>query len=727
MDIAEIVQQKSKLLLELQVLRQAKQRRDCLEVASHAAALESQIAFHYLDAHDYRNAVISFTSEASCLAIAERWKEALRVFAKSLKHSTNAKTTAWIRNEIKRVSSKVSSKDESNAFDANTNIESNQSLRRPQIGAYLAAKRHFENQAGHAIIQLPVGCGKTGTMAILPFHLSAGRVLVIAPNLEISRTLRKSLDYTNAENFWKRTSVLMNGTGPSCAVLDSAANILDCDNSDFVVTNIQQLVADASNKWLAQFPIDYFDMLFIDEGHHNVAPSWKQTIERFPHAKKISFTATPLRSDGQKVEGERIYRFPIADAIREGYIKDISSHRLEPIEISFTYKNEERRHTLAEVEKLRENDWFSKGVALSPECNRNIVDASITCMNDLRAKGTVKHQIIAAACSIDHANAIRSLYTERGLKADVLHSKMKEADQTDVLDQLQTQKLDVIVHVAMLGEGADYPTLSVAAIFRPYRNLVPYIQFVGRIMRVVKDRSPGNPDNQGYVVSHFGLNIDRWWQELKELDDDDKEFYEEIANGTKEFAIEDDGSPKLVPDKRRRFTTDMRVIDETIAYFVQHRFLPEDSTAMVNELIEMMSLRGFDPESLGMTREEMGRRILEGQQEAERRGKHEPLPVSPQLARQEARKRLAERVKSGAKRLLDGLGYTVVGYELVKRAPNTGAGANIAAAIILLNREVCLYLEVGANERDTLSIEQCQKAHDAMDEIIDRVIAKLKE
>lgn len=724
MDLPEIVRQKSQLLLQLQMLRSEKKRRDYIRVATRGAVLESQIAYHYLDAKDFSNAVISFISEASCLAIAERWKEAMRVYEKSLQYATKSKTAAWIEREMERIGQYISTLDMLSPFNAPTNIETNTKLRRPQINAYIAAKTHFATETEHAIIQMPVGCGKSGTMAILPFHLSAGRVLVIAPNLEISRTLRKSFDYSNPENFWKRTSVLSNGYGPTCAVLESKANIHDCDNSDFIVTNIQQLVASESDKWLSQFPIDYFDMLLIDEGHHNVAPSWQKTIEHFPRAKKISFTATPLRSDGQKVEGKRIYRFPIADAIREGYIKDISSRRLEPIEISFTYKNQAKRHTLAEVAELREQDWFSKGVALSPECNRNIVDASITCMNELRNKGTVKHQIIAAACSIDHANAIRSLYAERGLKADVIHSKMDDADQKAVLHQLSSHALDVIVHVSMLGEGADYPTLSVAAIFRPYRNVVPYIQFVGRIMRVVKERIPGDPDNHGYVVSHFGLNIDRWWQELKGLDEDDQEFYQDIANGVKDFYVDEQQSASQVP-KRRRFTSDMRVIDETIGYFIQHRFLAEDSKAMVDELIEAMSLRGFDPGSLGITREQLEKRILENQQGAERRGVHEPLNVQPQLARQEARKRLDERVRSGAKRLLDALGFTVVGYELVKKAPGTGAN-NISAAIILLNREVCLFLGVGTNERDTLSAEQCIRAHDAMDELIDRIIERLK-
>src|SRR5439155_24683336 len=184
----------------------------------------------------------------------------------------------------------------------------------------------------------------------------------------------------------------------------------------------------SASKWLSKLSPDFFDMILIDEAHHNVATTWQDALEQFPDSKKISFTATPMRSDGKKIDGERIFRFPIANAIRDGYVKDIASRLLEPKQIYFTYKDEHRKITLEEVLKLRENTWFSKGVALSKECNESIVDASIQSLNELRESGE-KHQIIAVACSIDHARAIRSLYEERGLHAEVLHSLMNSNEQ----------------------------------------------------------------------------------------------------------------------------------------------------------------------------------------------------------------------------------------------------------------------------------------------------------
>ena len=74
----------------------------------------------------------------------------------------------------------------------------------------------------------------------------------------------------------------------------------------------------------------------------------------------------------------------------------------------------------------------------------------------------------------------------------------------------------------MLGEGFDHPPLSVAAIFRPFRALSPYVQFAGRVMRVISQNKPLSPENRGAVVTHVGLNTDRHWGQFKQLDSHDQ-------------------------------------------------------------------------------------------------------------------------------------------------------------------------------------------------------------
>lgn len=157
---------------------------------------------------------------------------------------------------------------------APANIEANDSLREPQKEAHRHARRHFAAGSDPAILQIPVGGGKTGVMATLPFGIAKGRVLIITPNLTILKGVAAALDITTPNCFWRARKILKSfNNGPYRAILNGRnANIHDCIRSHFVVTNIQQL-ASSADRWLPQFPDGFFDMILVDEGHHNVADS----------------------------------------------------------------------------------------------------------------------------------------------------------------------------------------------------------------------------------------------------------------------------------------------------------------------------------------------------------------------------------------------------------------------------------------------------------------------
>jgi len=51
----------------------------------------------------------------------------------------------------------------------------NPNLRDPQVEGWFRTRQHFRNSSEHAILQIPVGCGKTGLMALLPFETAQRR------------------------------------------------------------------------------------------------------------------------------------------------------------------------------------------------------------------------------------------------------------------------------------------------------------------------------------------------------------------------------------------------------------------------------------------------------------------------------------------------------------------------------------------------------------------------
>ena len=233
-----------------------------------------------------------------------------------------------------------------------------------------------------------------------------------------------------------------------------------------------------------------------------------------------------------------IYRYPFKSASIKGYIKRLKATYVAPTELTFTVAGSVQTFTLDEVMKMKEEEWFSRGVALSDPCNISIVDNSLEKLEQLRLSGT-KHQIIAVACSINHGQRIRSLYEERGYRAEIIHSKLDQDKQDEVIRDLKNGTLVVCIEqVQMLGEGFDHPKLSVAAIFRPFRTLAPYIQFVGRILRVVVQNDPTHPDNYGHIVTHVGMNLDQQLQQFKEFENDDKAFWEQVTGGAERGTAE---------------------------------------------------------------------------------------------------------------------------------------------------------------------------------------------
>ena len=599
-------------------------------------------------------------------------------------------------------------------------VEGNVRLREPQRHAHRAVRTHFSKETEHAIVQIPVGCGKTGVIATLPFGIANGRVLVITPNLTIRRGVAEALDLSNARNFWRRTGALHDFTaGPYRAVLDGVdANLHDCNESHFVVTNIQQL-ASSADRWLPQFPPNYFDMILVDEGHHNVAPSWTKVFERFPDAKVVSLTATPFRSDGVRPSGKVIYRYPFTRAMVNGYIKQIHSRNVAPEELYFTFGDDTLKHSLEEVMDLREEAWFRRGVALSPECNRHIVDASLKYLEEMRARTGHRHQLIAVACSVDHARQVRSLYEERGYGAHEIHSDMDKDRQDGILDALRGGRLDCIVQVQMLGEGFDHPPLSVAAIFRPFRSLSPYIQFVGRVMRVIHEKTPDHQDNHAYIVSHVGLSNDQHWDDFRELDFDDQRMIREWINAD---SFDGDGNGEPRP---RRFDDGMIVDNEIIGEFISKSFLDINDDRVLDEFLNRDIGGGIKVGDL-LSKDELRQRLKDNQNLASSGPEPGDLPVQPQRRRVQARKRLNERTKSVANRVLDDLELSGAGRQVGKAVKSVRGQANRGAMITLLNRRVNQHLGISAKKRSTISADQAEDALAALDAIGDEVCREIR-
>ncbi|TXL02890.1 DEAD/DEAH box helicase [Methylococcaceae bacterium CS1] len=591
-----------------------------------------------------------------------------------------------------------------NAFELlKNNIEENSKLREPQIEAYRALKEFYQgdfktNHEREVGIVLPVGCGKSGCITITPFAFKSKRALVIAPGLSIAKQLLK--DFNPSTSFYKKCSLLEGNEFPEpVEIRGKLTNRGDLDASDVVITNIQQLQG-LDNRWMESLPIDFFDVIIFDEGHHSVAETWVTLKNKFPEAAIVNYSATPERADGQIMTGKVIYTFSVQSAIKKGYVKELTATRLNPTTLKYVRKKDgqEVEVLLDEVIKLGETDAdFRRSIVTSKESLDIIVNASIHELEQLReTTSNKKLKIIASALNYDHCIQIVQAYRERDYSADYVHSKENSQKNDKVLQKLDNHELDVIVQVRKLIEGFDHPFLSVAAVFSVFSSLSPFVQFVGRIMRVIEQDSPRSKINQGIVVYHAGSNIAKRWDDFKDFSVADKEYFDQLLPEN-DFVLDN-------PTDMERLQPALKY-DEKIDIGEQTKVLLDKSALLADDPTAIDALLYLH--SAGITGN-----INDLLQQVEK------IPVTKVNKRQAQRQALNDKVKNTAGQIIAKLKIN----PKVKGMDRSFRNNNFAYVISLINREINKTLNKSPGERHDLNASEL----DLIDSRFPHIIAKIE-
>ncbi|MBL0385913.1 DEAD/DEAH box helicase family protein [Tumebacillus sp. ITR2] len=397
-------------------------------------------------------------------------------------------------------------------------IEGNSKLRSPQIEAYLKIQSHFAKSNEEALVVLPTGTGKSGLIAIAPFGISSGRVLIITPGKVTRNSIAKTMEILE-DNFWINTEVIFDiEDNPVLLMYDNDVLNSELRATDIVYTNVQKLNKSYSNSLLNRVDRDFFDMVIVDEAHHAPANTWQEALTYFNKAKILHVTGTPYRGDGVKVPGKRIHETKLSEVMQQRYVKWLRNKTLSSGNISFIMENGTIL-SIQEARKLRDEEWVQKSVAMSDDCSLEVIKYSIQKLKELKELSpNVPHKIMAAACNIKHANRLFELYSTEGAKAIVIHSDLPDEVQEKRFKDIELHKCDVVINVGMMGEGYDHKYLTIAALFRPYRSLNQFAQIIGRVLRAIPSNeiTKHEIDNNALVIYHKELGLDEKWKYFKD-------------------------------------------------------------------------------------------------------------------------------------------------------------------------------------------------------------------
>ena len=324
-----------------------------------------------------------------------------------------------------------------------TNLE----LKKHQMEALQSLQTMRDNSETIALLYHATGTGKTVT-AVMDAKNCGGRVLFLAHTQELinqaTETFRK---------LW-----------PSVTV-GRYMEAIKQPNAHVVCGSVQSVALH-----LDQFKDNDFDYLIVDEAHHAAADTYQKVLSYFKPAFTLGLTATPERTDDNKVILEifknTAHKLDIQTAVEIGELVPIRCIRI---------------HTNIDLTKVRFNsiqynirDLESK--IYVPERNRLIVDTWLQYVRDKRT--------VVFCASVKHAEQIAELFRAEGIQAASVSGGMKQSERKEFQDKFVNREIQVLCACDLLNEGWDCPEIEVLFMARPTMSKVLYTQQLGRGMRL---------------------------------------------------------------------------------------------------------------------------------------------------------------------------------------------------------------------------------------------------
>ena len=239
------------------------------------------------------------------------------------------------------------------------------------------------------------------------------------------------------------------------------------DSTEYLFATIQTL---KNPKVLEGFLKSEFDYIVIDEVHHAEAKSYKRVLDYFKPKFLLGMTATPERTDDADIF--KLFDYNIAYEIR------LHQALEEDLLCPFHYFAIEDFYIKSEKSLAKD---FSKLT------NDNRVEHIIAKMNIYKFSGSHRSALMFVS-NVSEAKQLATKLTEKGISAKALTSQDSEKYRSDIINQLESNKLEVIVTVDIFNEGIDIPCVNQVILLRPTQSAIVYIQQLGRGLRKYKNK-----------------------------------------------------------------------------------------------------------------------------------------------------------------------------------------------------------------------------------------------
>ena len=363
------------------------------------------------------------------------------------------------------------------------------------------------------------GSGKSTIPLIAGKLIVAGladRICWIVPRL--------SLQDQGERNFLDKQSREMLGYS---LVIRTAKNDADCSrNTNGIISTYQALAVDYQKTVLRDFK-KYRYILIADEFHHlEVDGEWTAPMAELYRAAafRVMMTGTLARGDFKKIaftnyvkQGDDLVACPIEDK-ENAFISYNRRDALEdmaiiPLEFHFAdglarWRKESGEEIEAKLSTSRADANQALYTALNTEYAQELLLSGVEHWQRHRQSVNPNGSLLIVAASIENAKEYVAILRRRGLKAEIATSD-DTPQAVKHIKALKAGTLKILVAVAMIYEGADFPSATHIIILTNIRSLPWMEQCVARAVRI--DPAAGPYETQrGYIFAP----ADRMFTEL---------------------------------------------------------------------------------------------------------------------------------------------------------------------------------------------------------------------
>jgi len=317
-----------------------------------------------------------------------------------------------------------------------------QQLRPYQRKALAAVQSSWKQGHRAPLMVAPTGSGKTTIIAHLVRQFPSTRVLFLAPARQLVVQAHGRLIEHDVP-----AGIMMGRKAP----------------------RPEEPVHVATVQTAARRTLGAYDLVVIDEAHRAVSRQCVGIVKRYPQAKIVGMTATPIRLDGKplsRVFDDLLVSVTVKELQKQGFLVPTRVYaRPEGLDLS-------------RVRWSRKNRDYATGSLGRHMSQPKLVGDAVEHWNR-HARGM---RTFVYCASLDHARAVKAQFANAGA-TEIIEGATGPTRRRELFEALSRKDIRILINVGVLTEGVDQPDLECIVLLRPTASRGLARQIQGRGLR----------------------------------------------------------------------------------------------------------------------------------------------------------------------------------------------------------------------------------------------------